>query len=59
MIVGSSRGGAVAMNLNAGETPLVLLCPAWKKYGSAKTIKSNSTILDSSADDVLGEATVD
>lgn len=30
-IVGSSRGGAVAMNLDAGPTPLVLLCPAWKR----------------------------
>src|SRR5579885_3074071 len=30
IIVGSSRGGAVAMNLDAGPTPLVLLCPAWR-----------------------------
>jgi hypothetical protein len=28
-VVGSSRGGAVAMNIDAGATPLVLLCPAW------------------------------
>lgn len=53
VIVGSSRGGALAMNLNAGETPLVLLCPAWKKYGSAKTIRANCTILHSRADDVV------
>ena len=53
VIVGSSRGGALAMNLQAGETPLVLLCPAWKKYGTAKTIKANSTILHSRADDVV------
>ena len=53
VIVGSSRGGALAMNLQAGETPLVLLCPAWKKYGTAKTIKANSTILHSRADDVI------
>src|SRR5690349_17110620 len=45
VVVGSSRGGALAMNLNAGDTPLVLLCPAWKKYGTAKTIRANSTIL--------------
>ena len=31
VIVGSSRGGAVAMNLDSGSTPLVLLCPAWKR----------------------------
>lgn len=53
VIVGSSRGGAVAMNLQAGDTPLVLLCPAWKKYGTAKTIRANSTILHSRADDVI------
>jgi hypothetical protein len=53
VIVGSSRGGALAMNLEAGETPLVLLCPAWKKYGTAKTIRANSTILHSRADDIV------
>lgn len=53
VVVGSSRGGALAMNLQAGETPLVLLCPAWNKYGTAKTIRANSTILHSRADDVV------
>lgn len=55
VIVGSSRGGALAMNLNlnAGDTPLVLLCPAWKKYGSAMTVRANTTILHSRADDVV------
>ena len=53
VIVGSSRGGALAMNLNSGDTPLVLLCPAWKKYGTAHRTKSNTTILHSRADDVV------
>ncbi|QDT95265.1 DUF6602 domain-containing protein [Gimesia aquarii] len=53
VIVGSSRGGAVAMNINAGKTPMVLLCPAWKKWGTATTIKSNSVILHSKQDDVV------
>jgi len=52
VIVGSSRGGAVAMNLDSGNTPLVLLCPAWKKFGTARTVKQNTTILHSRADDV-------
>jgi alpha-beta hydrolase superfamily lysophospholipase len=39
IVVGSSRGGAVAMNINVGSTRLVLLCPAWKKWGTAKTVK--------------------
>ncbi len=53
IIVGSSRGGAVAMNMESGDARLVLLCPAWKKYGSAKTTKANTTILHSRADDVV------
>ena len=53
VVVGSSRGGAVAMNLDSGDTPLVLLCPAWKKYGTVKTLKPGTTILHSRADDVV------
>jgi hypothetical protein len=53
VIVGSSRGGAVAMNLDSGSTPLVLLCPAWKRWGTAKTVKPESVILHSEADDVI------
>ena len=53
LIVGSSRGGAVAMNLEAGEVPLVLLCPAWKKWGVARTVKRGTVILHSEADEVI------
>ena len=53
VIVGSSRGGAIAMNLDAGSTPLVLLCPAWRKHGTARTVKPGTVILHSRADDVI------
>jgi hypothetical protein len=53
VVVGSSRGGAVAMNLDSGDTPLVLPCPAWKKYGTVKSVKPGTTILHSRADDVV------
>ena len=53
VVVGSSRGGAVAMNINAGSTPLVLLCPAWKRWGTARTVKLRTVILHSGADDVV------
>ena len=53
VVVGSSRGGAVAMNLDSGDAPLVLLCPAWKKFGTARTVKQNTTVLHSRADDVV------
>ena len=53
VVVGSSRGGAVAMNINSGDARLVLLCPAWKKYGTARTVKPGTVILHSRADDVV------
>jgi hypothetical protein len=53
VVVGSSRGGAVAMNINSGEAKLVLLCPAWKKFGAAKTVRPGAVILHSRADDVI------
>ena len=53
VVAGSSRGGAVAMNIDAGTTPLVLLCPAWKRWGTATTVKPGSVILHSRADDVV------
>jgi alpha-beta hydrolase superfamily lysophospholipase len=53
VVVGSSRGGAVAMNINSGDARLVLLCPAWRKWGTARTVKKNTTILHSRADDVI------
>ena len=53
VVVGSSRGGAVAMNIASGETPLVLLCPAWKQWGSVVAIRRNAVILHSRGDDVI------
>jgi alpha/beta superfamily hydrolase len=53
VVVGSSRGGAVAMNVRSGNARLVLLCPAWKKWGTAKTVKPGTVILHSQGDDVV------
>jgi len=53
VVVGSSRGGAVAMNINSGDAKLVLLCPAWKNWGTAKTVRPSTVILHSRADDVI------
>ena len=53
VVVGSSRGGAVAINIESGDARLVLLCPAWKKYGTARTVKPGTVILHSRADDVV------
>src|SRR5579862_7612847 len=53
VVVGSSRGGAAAMNIKIGDARLVLLCPAWKKWGTARTVKHGTVILHSRADDVV------
>ncbi len=53
VIVGSSRGGAVALNINSNDTPLVLLCPAWKNWGTVKRLKANSLVLHSRNDEVI------
>jgi predicted RNA-binding protein with RPS1 domain len=53
VVVGESRGGAVAMNINSGGAKLVLLCPAWKKWGTARTVMPGTVILHSRADDVV------
>ena len=53
VVVGSSRGGAVALNIDSGSTPLVLLCPAWKKWGAVDRLKASSVILHSRLDDVI------
>lgn len=53
VVVGSSRVGAVALNINSGPARLVLLCPAWKKWGEVKTAKAGTVILHSRANDVI------
>jgi alpha-beta hydrolase superfamily lysophospholipase len=53
VVVGSSRGGAVAMNFDSGRAKLVLLCPAWKRHGTARQVKAGTVILHSRADDVV------
>lgn len=52
-VVGSSRGGSVAMNIDSGDAWLVLLCPAWKRWGTNKVVKANTVILHSQSDDVV------
>lgn len=53
VVVGSSRGGAVAMNIKSGSARVILICPAWKKWGTVMTAKPGTVILHSRADDVV------
>jgi hypothetical protein len=53
IVVVSSRGGAVAVKLQSGSTRLLLICPAWKTWGTTMTTKSGTLILHSRADDAV------
>jgi hypothetical protein len=47
-VVGSSRGGATMK-----KTGVQRLCPAWKRWGTATTVKPGTVILHSLADDTI------
>ena len=53
VVVGSSRGGALAMNIDTNGAPRVLVAPAWKMFGSADSVPSGTIILHSEADDIV------
>jgi hypothetical protein len=40
------------MNIDSGNARLVLICPAWKKWGSSKSVKPGARILRSRQDNV-------
>ena len=45
VVVGSSRGGAVAMNIDSGETPLVLALPGMEAMGNGDDSQGGETLL--------------
>jgi len=54
LVVGSSRGGALAVNLELPpEVPRIVLCPAWRRWGNANRVPINTLILHSPFDDVI------
>ena len=54
LVVGSSRGGALAVNLCLPKNvPRIVLCPAWKKWGTVKQVPTNTLILHSLDDEVI------
>ena len=53
VVAGSSRGGAAAMNIESRDARLVLLRPAWKKWGIADMVKPGTMILHSKSDEVV------
>lgn len=53
VVVGSSRGGSVVMNINSADAKLVLPCPAWKNWGSATKVKPGTVILHCRTDEII------
>lgn len=55
VIIGSSMGGAVAMNIRSGDTPQVLVAPAWRawwmlRFGRARRVKPATVIVHGDRD---------
>ena len=42
VVVGSSRGGAIAMSLDIGSKPLVLLCPCLETLGQRNNCETRN-----------------
>jgi hypothetical protein len=53
VIVASSRGGAVATAINPRGVPMLLLCPAWKRFGLDARLSGTVRILHAAADDLV------
>jgi len=53
IVVGSSRGGAIAVNIDTNGAPRVLVAPAWKMFGDADSVPSNTVILHAEVDDIV------
>jgi len=53
IVVGSSRGGAVATAFPTGDVPKILIAPAYKKFGVKDPIVDKTTTILHYADDKL------
>ena len=53
IVVGSSRGGALAMNIDTGGAPRILIAPAWRMFGGADTVPSSTVILHAEVDRII------
>ena len=53
VVVGSSRGGAVAMSLDLKGAKLILIAPAWKRFDAPGRTPPGTKILHCKADDIV------
>ncbi len=53
VVVGWSRGGAVAMSIDSEHASLILIAPAWKNWGTMTAVKPEVAVLHSPNDDLV------
>ena len=53
VIVGSSRGGAIAMSLDYDLIPLVLISPAWERFNIDPVVPRSSVVLAPKEDKIV------
>ena len=53
VVVGSSRGGAVAMAIDPKGAELILIAPAWINFKGPSRVPTSASILHSKLDDVV------
>ena len=54
IIIGSSRGGAVAMSINPGSAKMILMAPAWTRFlNEEREISRDTFVLHSPNDDIV------
>ena len=53
LVIGSSRGGAVAMSLDLKGARLILIAPAWKRFDVPANTPANTQILHCSSDKIV------
>ena len=53
VIVGSSRGGAVAMSVNPGAAKVILIAPAWRNYDVPPNVSEGTAILHCPSDKII------
>ena len=53
IVIGSSRGGALAMEVSSFRTRLVLIAPAWSKFNVPPIVPYGTQVLHCLSDDVV------
>jgi hypothetical protein len=54
IIIGSSRGGALALNVEPGSAKMILIAPAWKRFGKRDCeVPSGTIVMHCEEDDIV------